>query len=153
MTTQSHCAHIHRRSPAHQRGAALVVGLVLLLVMTLLGISGLTANTLDLAMSGNTQFSQDAFQAAESAIEAELQMGPLPDTNVARVGGPFSFANNVTATATTTFGATQMPPPGYSLTEFQADHYTITSTGNSSKNANSLHLQGYYVVIPTPTNE
>ncbi len=153
MTSRSHNLYMRGAPAAAQRGAALVVGLVLLLVMTLLGISGLTANTLDLAMSGNTQFSQDAFQAAESAIEAELGMGPLPDTNVPRASGPFSFANNVTATATTTFGATQMPPPGYSLTEFQADHYTIVSTGNSSKNANSLHVQGYYVVIPTPTNE
>lgn len=59
-----------------QRGAALIVGLVLLMVLTLLGVSGLTTATLELQMAGNTQQAQHAFQAAESAIEAETSITP-----------------------------------------------------------------------------
>ena len=38
-----------------QRGAALVIGMILLLVLTVLGISGLVTATLELQMAGNAQ--------------------------------------------------------------------------------------------------
>jgi type IV pilus assembly protein PilX len=62
---------IMARRPAKlaQRGAALVVGLLLLLVLTLLAISGMNTSTLELVMAGNTQFYQNAFQASETGIE------------------------------------------------------------------------------------
>ena len=53
-----------------QRGAALVVGLVLMLVLTVLGISGLNTATLELVMASNTQSQQLAFQAAETGIDS-----------------------------------------------------------------------------------
>jgi type IV pilus assembly protein PilX len=132
-----------------QRGAALIVGLVLLLLMTVLGISGLTSNTLNLAMAGNTQHSQDAFEAAESAIEAEVTRGELDDPAIPRVTQGYQFAPGVTADATTTFTASQLPPPGYSMTEFRAEHYVVDSTGMSARGARSNHRQGFYVVVPT----
>ena len=58
--------------PKRQRGAALIVGLVLLMVLTVLGISGMNSATLELTMAGNTQFGQDAFQAAETGIDLVL---------------------------------------------------------------------------------
>ena len=53
-------------SPVRQKGAALIVGLVLLLVLTVLGVSGINMASLELQMTGNTQAAQVAFQAAES---------------------------------------------------------------------------------------
>jgi type IV pilus assembly protein PilX len=137
--------------PASQGGAALIVGLVLLLVMTMLGITGVTSNTLELTMAGNTQHSQDAFEAAESAIQAEVIRGPLDDVTVPRVTPGYRFAPGVTADATTTFTATQLPPPGYSVTEYRSEHYVVDSTGASARGARSNHLQGFYVVVPTGT--
>ncbi len=150
----------HRRPPrpvAHplpargrqQRGAALVVGLVLLLVMTLLGVTGISGNTLDLVMAGNTQHSQDAFEAAESAIQAEILRGPLDDIEVPRVTEGYQFNPGVTADATTTYSNTQLPPPGYSLSEYRSDHYQVDSMGQSARGARSNHLQGFYVVVPS----
>lgn len=49
-----------------QQGAALVVGLVVLLVMTMLGISGMSATTSQLRMANNLQTHQVAFQATET---------------------------------------------------------------------------------------
>lgn len=135
------------------RGAALIVGLVLLLVMTLLGITGVTSNTLDLTMAGNTQHSQDAFEAAESAIQAEVVRGPLADVATPRVTAGYTFAPGVTADATTTFTATQLPPPGYSITEYRSEHYLVDSMGQSARGARSNHLQGFYVVVPTGVSE
>ena len=47
-----------------QRGAALVVGLVLLLVITMLAVTSMNTSTVQLMMAGNKQFSESAFQAA-----------------------------------------------------------------------------------------
>lgn len=52
-----------------QNGAALVVGLVLLLVLTVLGISTMSTASLDLAMAGNDQFAENAFQLAETGAD------------------------------------------------------------------------------------
>ena len=139
--------HTHTLSPHGQRGAALVVGLVLLLVMTLLGVTGLTSSAVDLAMAGNSQNAQNSFQAAESAIEVELRIGAA-GTEAPRVNEDYDFGGGTRARAETGFQATRLPPPGYSLTEYQADHYVITSTGTSARSATSTHLQGFYVVVP-----
>jgi type IV pilus assembly protein PilX len=139
---------MHIRSlPSRQRGAALVVGLVLLLIMTLLGITGMSSSTVDLAMAGNSQNAQNSFQAAESTIEVELRLG-ASGTGAPRVDENYDFGNGTHARAETAFQATRLPPPGYSLTEYQADHYAITSTGTAARSASSTHLQGFYVVVP-----
>src|SRR5688572_28202445 len=71
-TTMSRNTLILRRK---QLGAALVVGLLLLLVITLLAISGMNAVSLELIMAGNEQYRQNAFQAAETGIERSLVGG------------------------------------------------------------------------------
>jgi type IV pilus assembly protein PilX len=58
-----------------QRGVALVVGLLLLLVLTLLALSSMTSATLELLLSGNVQYQERAFQAAEAGIEQALAAG------------------------------------------------------------------------------
>ena len=64
-----------------QAGATLIVGLVLLLVLTVVGVSGMNMATMEITMAGNTQFRQDAFQAAEDAragdglLAAQLWLG------------------------------------------------------------------------------
>ena len=44
-----------------QRGATLIVGLILLMVLTVLGVSGMNTSRMEVRMAGNTQFRQDAF--------------------------------------------------------------------------------------------
>ena len=56
-------------SADYQRGAALIVGLVLLMVLTVLAISAMRTATLDLTMASNSQFRENAFQLAESGIQ------------------------------------------------------------------------------------
>ena len=62
--------------PQRQQGAALITGLILLMVLTVLGISGLTTARLEVAMADNMQRGQYAFQAAESAVNAQLWVAP-----------------------------------------------------------------------------
>lgn len=131
-----------------QNGAALIIGLLLLLVLTVFAVTAMSTSTLELTLAGNNQFSEDAFQAAESAIEAEFLQGEsapgLPRSN------DYTFNGVSTASTTTAYQVTRLAPPGYSLTEYQSDHYLITSVGSSGKNASSTNQQGFFVVIPSP---
>lgn len=56
-----------------QQGAALIMGLVLLLIMTLLGISSMRSTTLQERMAGAMHDQNLALQAAESALRAGEQ--------------------------------------------------------------------------------
>ncbi len=136
--------------PRRQEGAALIVGLLLLLVLTVFAVSSMRTSTLDVALAGNTQFSENAFQAAESAIEAEIIQGAA-DPAVPR-NGNYQFGPATNAATTVTYDATRLAPPGYSLTEYQSDHYIINSAGTASKNAQTTNEQGFYVVIPGGAN-
>ena len=51
-----------------QRGAVLIVALLMLLVMTILGVSGVGNSLLEERMSGNYRQSQASFQSAEFAL-------------------------------------------------------------------------------------
>jgi len=67
--------------PYYQHGAVLIVSMLLLLVMTLIGITGMRNTTLEEKMAGNTRDSHLAFNAAEAGLresESLLQAAVLP---------------------------------------------------------------------------
>jgi type IV pilus assembly protein PilX len=73
----------HRRSPHHQRGATLIITLVMLVLITLVGLSSLRATTMDEKMAGNARDRDKAFQAAEAAVQ--FCLGQLKDGTYAGV--------------------------------------------------------------------
>jgi len=73
-----------------QRGMALVFALIVLLILTILGVSALRTSSLEQLMSGNTQEQTRAFEAADSGLSRALND---IKTNTASVD-PTSFANN-----------------------------------------------------------
>ncbi len=77
------------RPPARSRGAALVVGLLILLVITIIGLSSMRSTLLEERMAGNLRDRARAFEAAEAALRAAeaslLNSSPRP---VASAGGP-----------------------------------------------------------------
>ncbi|MGF1548023.1 MAG: PilX N-terminal domain-containing pilus assembly protein [Thiotrichales bacterium] len=54
--------------PGQQRGAVLIVALLILLVMTIIGVSAMKSTTLDERIAANTQFKTTTFQTSESAL-------------------------------------------------------------------------------------
>lgn len=65
-----------------QRGAILVVSLIMLLVMTLIGVTAMQNTIMEQRMAGNTRDINLAFQAAEAALregEVALEAPSLPD--------------------------------------------------------------------------
>ncbi len=53
---------------ARQRGAVLIVGLLILLVLTLLGVTAMKSTTLEERIAANDQYRTEAFQAAEFGL-------------------------------------------------------------------------------------
>jgi hypothetical protein len=57
---------------ANDRGSALVVALLVLVLLTLMGISATTTSTIEVQMAGNEKFHDMAFYAAESGWQTSL---------------------------------------------------------------------------------
>lgn len=65
-----------------QSGAALFIALVLLLVLTLIGVTSMSSTTVQERMAGNLRDKNIAFQAAEAALinaESILETAIIPD--------------------------------------------------------------------------
>lgn len=138
---------------SQQRGAALVVGLMLLLVLTLLAISGMNTASLELIMSGNTQYQQSAFQAAETGIERTLTTGAFNPSmtaqTIAATLGTGSNPDRFTAVTTPELGGAAQPAIwGSTWDSFSTYHFVIVSTGSSARNAVASNTQGVAVISP-----
>lgn len=140
-------------SPRHQSGAALVIGLILLLVLTILAVSGVVSSTLELRMAGNQQQQERAFQAAEVAVEQALA-SPMLSTTAADVQAlttaPGSTVDQYEYRLEYAGEAAIGPGlPGYSLgSSFTAYHFAVDARGVSTGGAESRHAQGFYIVGP-----
>ncbi len=132
-----------------QQGAALVIGLVLLLVLTLLAVTGMNTASSELLMAGNEQFRQNAFQASEAGIERALSALPtIPQsgTPVVLANQPVPGSTSDEFTTSSRYVGDDLNLPGFSAGKFVGFHYEITSTGTSARNANSRQAQGAFVI-------
>ena len=136
-----------------QEGAALIVGLILLMVLTMLGISGMQTSTFELMQANNTQYAQNAFEAAETGIDrAMIPVGlntaiPVVQPETSMGEGSASSFESQTGFAE----ATNVPQGMFSLGlggGFQAYHFDIDSTGRSARNARADLRQSFYIVGP-----
>ena len=105
QTMKPNCARVH------ERGSVLVLSLVLLVILTLLGLSGMETATLEERMAGNVRNKQLSFNAAETALRAGEAF--LATT----VGNTRPLAVNSSPSATQVWGA-NAPDPVSSVDRF-----------------------------------
>lgn len=148
-------------STAHsQQGAALVVGLLLLVVITVLAVSGMNTAATELAMARNNQMYENAFQSAEKGLENALAQGNFSTAGPVTVTPPAASYEIVSATIQYE-DATLVPDRSFSLgsgSGIAAYHFLATSQAEYSiavgndRNASAVHTQAFYVVGPgSPT--
>jgi len=154
-----------------QQGFVMVVSIMILVVITMIGVTAISTSTLEGRMAYNLQHAMYAFQAAESAIEETIRAGnpfdpdytiPADPTLDAYNTGLDSVFNpamasyqqpitNSVITAPST--VSQMGPggacPGYSASEylcipFQINTIVTIDTSNASVN----HIQGIERLMP-----
>jgi len=148
------------RLQKNQSGAALVVGLVLLVVVTVLAVSGMNTATTELAMARNDQNYENAFQAAETGLEQALAQGrfnTLAAVNlVQNVNANDSVSSNIAFE-----DSTLVPDKAFSLgvgSGIAAYHFIATATATSQRegvgggvtdrDASATHSQAFYIVGP-----
>jgi type IV pilus assembly protein PilX len=133
-----------------QHGAALVIGLLLLLVLTILAVSGMNSASLEFVMAGNEQFRANAFAAAEAGIERTMDAGTFnPAVLTQNQNGTTNGTDNWTTVTTTQLGGNPQPALwGNSWNSFSTYHFEILSTGTSVRNATAANTQGVAIIAP-----
>jgi Tfp pilus assembly protein PilX len=149
---------MNTRKHKSQRGAALVIGLILLAIITLLAVVGMNMSNSELASATSEQLRLRAFQAAETGVERGLQnlgsvgtgsMTPIVDPAVAVEGSAVNPANGAAQDmyqTTRQYRDWTSMIKGMSATKFNAYHYTVISTGTSARNAIAVHTQGAFIM-------
>jgi Tfp pilus assembly protein PilX len=146
-----------RNIHSKQRGAALVMGLILLTVITLLAVVGMNIANTELAGATSDQLRMRAFNAAETGLETRIQSlwvdrttSTTPDIRpVEPVEN--SPRNTVTDAAADTYETTTVfrgegsMISRFSTGTFVGFHYSVESTGHSSRNAEAVHTAGAFV--------
>ena len=141
-----------------QQGAALVVGLMLLVVITVLAISGMNTATTGLAMARNDQAYEDAFQAAETGIATALSQGQFVTTGTTALAQTITSHQEI-ATTIQFEDSTLVPDKAFSLgvgSGISAYHFIATSQANflrdpgnpTDRDSSATHTQAFYVVGP-----
>lgn len=144
--------------PGKQDGAALVTSLVLLVIITVLAISGMNTATTELAMARNDQSYENAFQAAETGLETALSQGrfnTLIDVSMTQNVNLNDSVNAVIYYEDTTL----VPDRAFSMgvgSGIAAYHFNAIATAKSEsapgaptdRDAFAEHSQAFYVVGP-----
>ena len=150
---------INPSNSSRQSGAALIVGLILLVVITVLAVSGMNTATTELAMARNNQNYENAFQAAETGLEQALAQGQFNTLANVTVTQIINSYDQVTATIEYE-DSTLVPDAAFSLGKgtggVAAYHFLATSTAESrrdpgattDRDSSAVHTQAFYVVGP-----
>ena len=150
------------KSKNSQSGAALVVGLLLLVVITVLAVSGMNTATTELAIARNDQGYENAFQAAETGLETALSQGAFNTVANTTVTQTIAGTNDSYSAEIQFEDETLVPDRAFSLgvgSGISAYHFVATSTaesrrvaGGSDRDSSATHTQAFYIVGPeSPT--
>lgn len=142
-----------------QRGAVLIISLLLLVVITTLAISGMNTATTELAMARNDQNYEYAFQAAETGLENALAQGRFDTLVETDLGQNYINTNDDVTTKIRFENSTLVPDRAFSLgvgSGVAAYHFLASAEAKSrrapgsdtDRDSSALHTQAFYVVGP-----
>jgi type IV pilus assembly protein PilX len=109
------CAYRQTRSIGRHRrqhGAVLVVGLIILVMLTLLGVQALRSNLAQERMAFNVRERNAAFQAAEAALRVGEGLNPFPASSAA-LPDPLNWGAEERTGQVPTFDAGLIEDPMY----------------------------------------
>lgn len=146
-----------------QRGAVLVVAMLLLVAVTVLSTTAVSMGVMEMRMSNNTESDANTFQTAMAAVDYVLAdptanlpvIGPLNvPSPVALAGTPFTVVAGDSVTASAIRIEDCAPPPrmtnATSMTAYSSFRYEVES--RVSKNESGMGMagmtQGYLLLGP-----
>lgn len=140
-----------------QNGAALIVGLIILMVLSLLGITSMNNSILEEKMSGNLRNQDLSFQTAESGLSRAINRATgitSGGTEVTLMDGEHTLGSGASSatycvTGQLNGGNGVMPRgSGYSAIRFSATHGRVRSAGRTQTGACTALKQGFFQVGP-----
>jgi type IV pilus assembly protein PilX len=141
-----------------ERGVALVMTMVILLMLTFIGMATISTSSTELSLSANYRRSREAFHAASGAIEYALRdnrnfVAPAagPGTTTAfPVDINLSTLIGVTATGSVTFLGNGPPPVGSGMgTDMESDFFAIDTIGTGNLNSTNQQELAMAKIVPT----
>ena len=135
-----------------QRGVALVVALVLLLVLTLIGISSISSTFFEAKITGDERFGTAAFYASKGGVEVGISR--LPDiTAYSGTVGPdqtYRSGKMAASAAEASLDLGTIAKSGFETTwEFR--RFQINATGQSFNTVREVEAQVGYGPFPAGT--
>ena len=136
--------------PRNQSGAALVIALIMLIMMTLMVLAASLTSHFEIKLAGNKRGATNAFYSADSGIQVSLgriENFNLPGQYVDNKYNPFTDNNNpnpTNASVNITFNQAQQGAPrgvGISAINFEFNHYAIESTGKDQLEVSPIKSQ------------
>ena len=146
-----------------QNGAALIMALVLLVILTMLGLSTMSTSNMEERMASNSQEINRAFQAASTGLQLVLADDNAFSTNntVASdgtaddpydvtdntIGGTGLYAYNATTTYNSLYRQSIPPPRGSGWDSSYAYYFFDVSASGStdSGSASAMHAGAYQI--------
>jgi len=154
----------HISPPARQRGAALFTALILLVIMTLLGMSSMTATTMEERMAANLQEGIRSYQAALTGLTMALHDDKAFETANTKetdgtandsyptqendtVGGTGANAYDASTTYNSVYRQATRPPRGSGWdSSYAYYHFSVTARGNTASGSTATVHAGAYQV-------
>jgi type II secretory pathway component PulK len=131
---------------ASERGAVLVIALLLLTVFTLLAITAMRTSVAELWMAGGEQFHRMAVEAASAGVEVGVaRLRASASTSIGEISSDGGVAS-VGYVATLRRVGTEASIPGSSAEKFVGEHFEIESTGTAPRRARDVQVQGVLVI-------
>jgi hypothetical protein len=132
----------------NEKGIALIVALMILLVLTLLGISSINTSTYETSLAGNQRIGTDAFYAAEAGLQVAFNQLPLATAvPVTSLGTDASYWTGSPADK----GAPKAPEskglyhkPGFDISSYAFRRYKINASGDSFGATKEIEAQASY---------
>lgn len=140
-------------------GAALVIAMIFLGLLTTIGLYTLLNSSTELTSSANYRGNKEAFYAAEGALEYVKGDGyyfttkttmNFPDNN-----HPTAAARNLASGGTDATGSIKYlnsgnPPPGYgfSAKDTMSSYFVIEATGTSASGVQNRQEEGVAKILP-----
>jgi Tfp pilus assembly protein PilX len=136
----------------HERGTVLVMAMVILLILTIIGITAMNTSSLEAKMATNIQETNRAFTAAESGVNKALVAPNAFDLHATYVRNDFIFGSigaQSEATVDTSFRSFSTPKrgSGYSAVNYDSANFDQKAIGNTNTGARAVLHQGASQIV------
>jgi len=143
---------MHNTFQSRQHGAALIFGLITMLVLTVLSLAVMQMAKSELGMARGQSLSSMASATAEAALENQLG-SVLLTPSISAIDQPLEFPSGFNAGAAgeysiTSQGIGPVPSGGNTLGQFQAYFFDFSATASIDSGYNTTVRQGVYVIAP-----